>query len=195
MSFVSREVKPYFERSLAPLIEYLSSKGIHPNFITITGFLLIVIGSFALYYKLLLIAFLLLTVGALLDAVDGALARKMDLSSEFGAFLDSTVDRLSDAAPFFALGLLYGTEGEPYGVALSFLSMISSYSVSYTRARAEPVGVFGISGAFERAERWIVLLIGIAADLIPLALFIITVGSFATTAQRVYEVKKHLSRR
>jgi len=195
MSFVSREVKPYFERSITPVINFLSARGIHPNLITFGGFVLIVLGSVALYHKLFLLAFLLLGTGALLDAVDGAVARRLDLVSEMGAFLDSTVDRFSDAAPFVSLGIMYAAEGEPAGVGLSFLALIGSYGVSYTRARAEALGVYGIGGVFERAERWIVLLLGVISGLIPLALLVIAVGSLITTLQRIYEVRKNLDRR
>ncbi len=195
MSFVTREVKPYFERSISPVVDFLSARGIHPNLITLAGFLLVALGSVALYYKLFVVAFILLSAGALLDAVDGALARRMDVASELGAFLDSTIDRFSDSLPFLALGVMYAGEGEPAGVCLSFLALIGSYSVSYTRARAEALGVFGIGGFFERAERWIVLLLGVILNLVPLALLIIAVGSFLTTAQRMYEVRKSLERR
>lgn len=195
MSFVSREVKPYFERSITPLADFLAQKKVHPNYITLSGFGVIGVGSYTLYQELYLISFLLLGFGALLDAVDGAVARKMGVVSEFGAFLDSTVDRFSDALPFIALGLLYTSQGEIWGVALSFLALIGSYGVSYTRARAEGLGVYGIGGFFERTERWITLLLGIALELIPLALLVITIGGLLTTGQRVYEVKKTLERR
>ncbi|RLJ70422.1 CDP-diacylglycerol--glycerol-3-phosphate 3-phosphatidyltransferase [Hydrogenivirga caldilitoris] len=195
MSFVSREFKPYFERSISPVVDFLSTRGVHPNLITLAGFGLITLGSVALYYKMSLAALLLMGMGALLDAVDGAVARRRGLESEFGAFLDSTVDRLSDAMPFLSLGLLYAEVSQPLGVALSFTALIGSYGVSYTRARAEALGIYGIGGIFERTERWLVLLLGIASELIPLALFIITLGGFATSLQRVYEVKKSLDRR
>jgi CDP-diacylglycerol--glycerol-3-phosphate 3-phosphatidyltransferase len=195
MSFVSRELKPYFERSISPVIEFLSDRGVHPTLITLGGFLLILVGSVALVMNLTAVALLLMMSGALFDALDGAVARRRGLESEFGAFLDSTVDRFSDALPFLALGIVFGREGEPVGVGLSFLAMIGSFGVSYTRARAESLGVYGIGGAFERTERWIVLLLGIAFELIPLALLIITVGSFITVIQRIYEVKRAFDRR
>jgi len=195
MSFVSREFKPYFERSIHPIVDFLSERGVHPNLITLAGFFLIALGSLFLYYGANFIAFLLLSVGALLDAIDGAVARRRGLESEFGAFLDSTVDRFSDAMPFLALGLMYSDLGEPAGVGLSFLALLGSYGVSYTRARAESLGVYGIGGVFERTERWITLLLGIIFDLIPLALLIIFLGGMATTFQRIYEVKKNLGRR
>ncbi len=195
MSFLSREIKPYVERTLYPVVDMLSSKGIHPNLITLGGFFLVAIGSLALYYDLKVIALVLLCGGAFLDAIDGAVARRSGVESEFGAFLDSTVDRFSDALPFIALSLLYTSRGEAEGVFLSFTSLVASFGVSYTKARAESLGVYGIGGVFERTERWLVLVIGIALDMIPLALIVISVGGLATTLQRVYEVKKTLDRR
>ena len=195
MSFVSRGVKPYFERSITPVVDFLSQRRVHPNLITLGGLLLVGLGSVALYAELKVLALLLLGTGALLDAIDGAVARRMELQSDFGAFLDSTVDRISDSLPFISLGTLYAEMGEPAGVLLSFLSLVGSYSVSYARARAESIGVFGIGGLFERTERWIVLLLGVALDLVPLALLVITLGSFITAGQRIYEVKKVLDRR
>jgi CDP-diacylglycerol--glycerol-3-phosphate 3-phosphatidyltransferase len=195
MSFISREFKPLFERFMTPLVAFLSNRGIHPNLITLTGLLLVLAGSVALYYKLLIPAFLLLGTGAVLDAVDGAVARRMGLHSEFGAFLDSTVDRFSDSLPFISLGFMYAKEGEPYGTLLSFLALIGSFGVSYTRARAEALGIYGIGGAFERTERWVTLLAGVLLDLIPLALLVVALGSAGTTVQRMYEVRKHITRR
>ena len=195
MSFLSREIKPYVERTLYPVVDMLSSKGIHPNLITLSGFLLVAVGSLALYYDLKVVALILLCGGAFLDAIDGAVARRSGVESEFGAFLDSTIDRFSDALPFIALSFLYASRGEVEGVFLSFTSLVASFGVSYTKARAESLGVYGIGGVFERTERWLVLVIGIALDMIPLALIVISVGGLATTLQRVYEVKKALDRR
>ncbi len=195
MSFVTREVKPCFERSITPFIDFLSEKGIHPNVITLSGFLIITLGSVVLYYQMDLLAFLLLGIGALFDAVDGAVARRRGLVSEFGAFLDSTVDRFSDALPFLALGMSYGEREDPLGVCLSMLALIGSYGVSYTRARAEALGIYGIGGVFERTERWITLLLGIVLNAIPLALLIVFIGGLATTVQRMYEVKRRIDRR
>ncbi len=195
MSFITREVKPVFERGLSPVVELLSKRGVSPNSITFGGFSLVLVGSVLLYMEDYALAFLVLGAGALLDAVDGALARKRGITSDFGAFIDSTVDRLSDAAPFVALGALYVEYQQLEGVLLSFLALISSYMVSYTRARAEALGVYGLGGAFERTERWIVLLLGIITQYIPLALLIITLGALSTALYRVYQVRKSLERR
>ncbi len=190
MSFITREVKPFFERGISPIVELLSRNRVSPDIITFGGLFLVILGSFMLYGGERIWAFLFLGTGAILDAVDGALARRRGITSDFGAFIDSTVDRLSDAAPFIALGAMYSRQEQVEGVVLSFLALVGSYMVSYTRARAEALGVYGLGGAFERTERWIVLLIGILADLIAFSLLIITIGAFFTAFYRIREVKR-----
>lgn len=128
-----------------------------------------------------------LLLGALADALDGSLARKLGKNSVFGAFLDSLLDRVSDALPFVAIAL------SSQDKVLSFVCMLAlvfSYTVSYARARAEGLGYSVRVGIFERPERWLVLLAGIALDMIFLAVFLIAIGSLITTLQRVYNLKK-----
>jgi len=72
MSFITRGIKPYFEKTISPVVAYLSDKKVHPNFITFSGLSLIFAGSLALYFEMKVAAFLLLGIGAILDAVDGA---------------------------------------------------------------------------------------------------------------------------
>ncbi|AAC07423.1 CDP-alcohol phosphatidyltransferase family protein [Aquifex aeolicus] len=192
MSLLTRRLKPYYEELLEPLVNFFGKYNVSPNLITLFGLFLVGLGSFFLYLENLILAFLLLLLGALADSIDGALARRLNLKTEFGAFLDSTVDRFSDALPFTALGVHYASYGDETGVLLSFLALISSFGVSYTRARAESLGVYGLGGVFERTERWIVLLGSILLGLLKLGLFIITLGSLITVFQRVYETKKAL---
>jgi len=173
-------------------VNYFGNSGIHPNFITLFGFLSVGTGSVFIYTQNYLLAFLFLVIGALADSVDGSLARKTGRVSKFGAFLDSTVDRFSDALPFIAFGVYYASVKDEIGTLLAFLSLISSFGVSYTRARAESLGVYGLGGIFERAERWIVLILGILLGLVKLGLFVIFIGSCITVIQRVYETKKAL---
>ena len=195
MSFITREFKPYFERSINPLINFLSQKEVHPNTITLTGLLLIGVGSITLYLSMEIVALVLLSTGALLDAVDGAVARKKGIESEYGAFLDSTIDRVSDALPFVALGFHYAEKGDQLNTLLSLLAIVSSFLVSYARAKAESLGIYGLGGIFERTERWIVLIIGLASGFIEIALLFIIIGSTATVVQRIAEVRKNLLRR
>lgn len=191
MSYIVRELKPTFEKLTEPLVLLLQRLGATPNFITFLGLLLVALGSIVLYLGYTLLSFFLLLLGALSDAIDGALARRLGKSSSFGAFLDSVLDRVSDALPFIAIAL--SSEDKVLSV-VSLLAMLFSFTVSYARARAEGLGYELKVGLFERPERWMVLLTGIALDLIFPAIFLIALGSLATTLQRVYIFRK-LTRR
>lgn len=187
MSYVVRELKPTFDRLTQPFAELMRRLGLTPNAITIVGLFFVSLGSLMLYYEKNLLAFLFLLTGALCDTLDGSLARQSGKSSEFGAFLDSLTDRVSDALPFVAIAL--SSEDE----MLSFMAMtavVFSYTVSYARARAEGLGYSLKVGIFERAERWIVLLTGVILDMLMIATMIVAIGSFVTTLQRVYTFRK-----
>ncbi len=192
MSTLTRKLKPYYEQVVDPLIGFLERKNVNPNYVTLFGLVSVGFGSYFLYKEESFLAFFLLLLGALSDSIDGAIARKMQKASPFGAFLDSTVDRFSDAFPFIAMGVNFSSEGDGLGTLLSFLALTSSFGVSYTRARAEGLGVHGLGGLFERTERWIVLLLGILLGLWKLSLLVIFVGSLLTVIQRVRETKKAL---
>ncbi len=131
-------------------------------------------------------ALIFLTLGALSDALDGALARKTGGSSTFGAFLDSVVDRFSDALPFIAIALRY----EGITALGSLLALVFSFGVSYTRARAEGLGYELRAGIFERPERWTVLLLSLLAGYPEVGVWVVFTGSLITTLQRVYTFRK-----
>ena len=183
MSYLVRELKPTFERLIEPLVDLLNKLGTTPNLITILGLLLVAIGSLFLYLGQNFISLIFLLLGALCDAIDGSLARRLVKNSPFGAFFDSLMDRVSDALPFIAISL--SSEDKVLSF-FSMLAMVFSYTVSYARARAEGLGYELKVGAFERPERWIVLLLGIALDMVLLAVLIIAIGSLFTTLQRAY---------
>lgn len=183
MSYLVRELKPTFERLVEPLVDLLNKLGITPNLITILGLFLVAIGALFLYLGQNLISFIFLLLGALCDAIDGSLARRSGRNSPFGAFFDSLMDRISDALPFIAIAL---SSEDKVLSPFSMLAMVFSYTVSYARARAEGLGFELKVGTFERPERWIVLLLGIALDMVFLAVLIIAIGSLFTTLQRAY---------
>lgn len=105
MSYLVRELKPTFERLIEPLVDLLNKLGTTPNLITILGLLLVAIGSLFLYLGQNFISFIFLLLGALCDAIDGSLARRLGKNSPFGAFFDSLMDRVSDALAFIAISL------------------------------------------------------------------------------------------
>ena len=192
MSFLTRRLKPFYEELLTPLTSVAEKLNLNPSAITIAGFILVCLGAYFLYSGSVIIGIVFLILGAFADSIDGAIARKSNKVSPFGAFLDSTIDRFSDAMPFTALGLKFSNNSDEVGVLLSFLALISSFGVSYTRARAESLGVKGLGGMFERTERWVVLIAGLLIGLVKEALFIIFAGSTFTIIQRILETKRKL---
>jgi drug/metabolite transporter (DMT)-like permease len=84
MSYLTRELKPYFEKSFMPLIDIISKAKVHPNFLTVFGLFLVAVGSYFLYLKAYLLSFVFLLLGALCDALDGAIARKTKRNSRLG---------------------------------------------------------------------------------------------------------------
>ncbi len=193
MSYITREFKPYLEKGLSPLVDRLIYLKVHPNSITILGLFFVAGGSFLIYTENKYYGIALLVIGALMDAIDGHLARKTGLQSPFGAFLDSTVDRISDALPLIAVAVIFAKQ-DAYGYLLITISAILfSFLVSYTRARAEALGIKNIGGLFERTERWIVLILGLSTGFEIYAITIIAVGSAYTTLERIYYTFKQLN--
>ncbi|RMH01878.1 MAG: CDP-alcohol phosphatidyltransferase family protein [Aquificota bacterium] len=187
MSYLARELKPVFEKGIEPLVKLLFEVGVSPNTVTFLGLFFVAFGSYLLYLGERWLSFALLLLGALADAVDGALARRLGKNSTFGAFLDSLLDRVSDALPFIAIAL---SSQDRFTSFMALLALVFSYTVSYARARAEGLGYSMKVGLFERPERWIVLLVGIAFDMLFFAVSLLAFGSLFTTLQRAYNLKK-----
>jgi CDP-diacylglycerol--glycerol-3-phosphate 3-phosphatidyltransferase len=168
--------------------------GIHPNTITVLGMLMQAgVGVlFGLGY-ITLGGWLLLIV-APVDALDGALARALGKQSRFGAFLDSTLDRLADAALILGLTVYFLQQGKPVAIALCLVSLVAAMMVSYTRARAESLGFACKVGLLTRFER-IVLIGALSAVGLPVVMvWGLAVLSAFTVVQRilhVYSVSRH----
>jgi CDP-diacylglycerol--glycerol-3-phosphate 3-phosphatidyltransferase len=128
----------------------------------------------------------LIVVVGLFDALDGALARSTGQTSRFGAFLDSTLDRFAEIALY--LGLLYLYRADPLATVLVYLSITGSLMVSYTRARAEGLGLECKVGFFTRLERLGVLVLGLLLERTILALLVLAVFSNLTALQRMWHV-------
>ncbi|ADC89362.1 CDP-alcohol phosphatidyltransferase [Thermocrinis albus DSM 14484] len=189
MSYLVREIKPHFERSIQPVLTALTKAHVSPNTITLLGLVLVIVGSVFLYMHMHLWSFVFLALGGLADAIDGSLARKNGTRSEFGAFLDSLVDRFSDASPFIAISL---SSEEDYLSFLSLLALVFSFGVSYAKARAESLGYTLNVGTFERTERWLTLLVGIVLNMVEVSILVILFGSFITMLQRVFAFKNRI---
>jgi CDP-diacylglycerol--glycerol-3-phosphate 3-phosphatidyltransferase len=133
--------------------------------------------------------------GSLLDVLDGALARQSGKGTPFGAFFDSTTDRLGEAAMLTAIGLVFLRHDNEFALAATFAAMTGSFLVSYTRARAEALQLKGDVGIGSRAERVFVLVTGLFLapwGLLPWAVYLLNVTAWLTVIQRVLHVRRQL---
>ena len=173
-----------------PLARAVGRLGISPNALTVAGTLLHVGVAWLLADGHLAAGGLALAGAAAFDGLDGALARATGRDSRFGAFLDSTLDRVSEAIVFF--GLLVHTQRAglaPEG-GLVLVALAGSLVVSYTRARAEGLGVGTTSGVFGRLERMGVLVVGLVAGWLTGTLVLLAVGAWLTAAHRILDVAR-----
>jgi CDP-diacylglycerol---glycerol-3-phosphate 3-phosphatidyltransferase len=137
----------------------------------------------------------LFVAGSVLDILDGALARAGGKSTPFGAFLDSTTDRISEGFMLTAIAYILATQDHPVFVAVAMAAMAGSILVSYTRARAETLGLRGDVGIGSRAERVVVITAGLVLapwGVLPWALVLLACTAWITVVQRVLYVRKQL---
>src|SRR3982750_108460 len=135
-------------------------------------------------------------VGSVLDILDGALARAGGKSTPFGAFLDSTTDRVGEGAMLAAIGLVLAREGNDTAVVFTIVGVAGSFLVPYVRAKAEALGLRGDVGLGSRAERVAVITAGLVLapwGLLPWAIYLLALTSWITVLQRVLHVRKQLS--
>ena len=142
---------------LKPFAELMAKMGIHPNFITLFSFLITSSGVIWILLKKPLIAFIWFLLSAPLDAVDGYVARISGKVSRFGAFLDSTLDRITDSLLFLSLIFVFGED--PFSFFFLSLSLVSAYLISYMRARVEGLGENLMEGLMSRYPRLVGFLI------------------------------------
>jgi CDP-diacylglycerol--glycerol-3-phosphate 3-phosphatidyltransferase len=169
-----------------PIVRILSKSGITPNALTLTNLALNIVAAYVIATGHFLLGGILVLVSGLFDLLDGALARFTKQATKFGAILDSTVDRISEAATLCGLLIWYVPhEGAILKIVLIFVVLIGSFLVSYIRARAEGLGWQCQVGLFTRAERVIVLAIGLLINQIFIALCVLAVFVFITVVQRL----------
>lgn len=183
-------IKISTEPYLLPIVRVLMNLNVHPNVITLICFLGFVISAFFIAQGKFLIAGIILLFFAPLDAVDGLLARTANKVTAFGAFLDSTMDRYGEIFLFLALTYYFMLKGSPSGIILSFLGITGSLMVSYTRARAEGVGISCKVGLLTRFERLALIVISLILDSIFLCLTLLAFLTHLTAIQRIWHVYK-----
>jgi CDP-diacylglycerol---glycerol-3-phosphate 3-phosphatidyltransferase len=181
--------KETFRQLIRPLARVLSAIRIRPDALTVAGWILSLGAAtlFALGYMKTAGAVMLFA--GLFDALDGAVARESNRMSSFGAFLDSTLDRLSESAIFVGIVFFYASSARPYEALLAGVAMTFSLMTSYTRARAEGLGFECEVGLLERAGRVVILSLFSLTGFLIAGVGFVAVGALVTTAQRILHVR------
>jgi phosphatidylglycerophosphate synthase len=179
-------VRQWSRGIINPIARVVSRTGISPNGITVIGFLLMVGVGLILSQGYLRLAGVLLIVAALFDALDGALARLQDRVTPFGAFFDSTMDRYAEAAVFLGVLVYFLRQGASTEVILTYIAIIGSLMVSYTRARGEGLGVSIRGGLLSRLERMVILVLFLLLNQLAIALWILAPLTNLTALQRIW---------
>jgi CDP-diacylglycerol--glycerol-3-phosphate 3-phosphatidyltransferase len=171
-----------------PIARVMGRLGVHPNTVTILGLVLQICVAVVFGLGYLRLGGWLLLIVAPIDALDGAVARTLGKQSRFGAFLDSTLDRIADAVLILGLTAHYLRQDARLAVALLLVSLVAAMLVSYVRARAEALGFSCKVGLLTRLER--ILLIGVLSGLgLPMVMiWALTVLSVFTVCQRVVHI-------
>jgi CDP-diacylglycerol--glycerol-3-phosphate 3-phosphatidyltransferase len=177
------------DKAVKPLGDGLRRTGLTPDHLTVVGLVVGAAAAFAIGAGELLIGLVLVILAALPDLLDGALARASGASSQRGAFFDSTVDRLTDALLLGGIAWHLASTESAHMAILPFAVMAVSSLISYQRAKAESLGLDAKGGLMERAERIVLLCLGLLFDvlLIPI-LWVMLVLTCVTAVQRFVKV-------
>jgi len=169
------------------LVKILSKGGIHPNSLTVAGFVITCTAAVALVRGNLRIGGLLILLGGLCDSVDGNLARSTGKASRFGALFDSVIDRYSELVMFLGIAAYFIQMKDYFSLGATSIALCGSIMVSYTRARAESLGYDSKAGMMQRPER--IVFIGLGALIHPLffklSLWLVAVLANVTALQRL----------
>lgn len=196
---LNRYLRAAVARLLTPVADLLLRLGVSPDVVTAVGTLGVATGALVLYpLGELLAGTLVITAFVFSDAVDGLMARRSQRSTAWGAFLDSTLDRVGDAAVFGGLVLWFTGGGDHRLTAvLALLCLVLGGVVPYARARAEGLGMRADVGVAERADRLVAVLVatglvglGLPRVLLTVVLALLAVASAVTVVQRIVVVRR-----
>jgi CDP-diacylglycerol--glycerol-3-phosphate 3-phosphatidyltransferase len=169
-----------------------------PNQLTALGLALNVVAAVLLVDERFLLAGLVFLVGSIVDILDGALARMRGQATSFGSFIDSTTDRVSEGFVLGAAAIVLADDGDTWALAAVFVALVSSFLVSYTRAKAEALGLDGKAGLMGRAERVVLLgavLLASEWGALPYGIALLATLTALTVVQRIYSVHQQLTDR
>ncbi len=171
---------------LESIARVLQATHVSPNMLTVIGFVVALVVAVVLASGQLRLGGVLMILAAVFDAFDGTLARVSNRTSRFGAFLDSTLDRYSESVIFLGLLVYYFQTGLQTEAILAVVALVGSLMVSYTRARAEGLGLDIKSGLLTRVERVVILIAGLISGWMLVALWLLAILTNVTALQRIY---------
>lgn len=198
MVMLNLRVRAQLVRLLSPVGERLARSGVSPDAVTVVGTVGVAGGALGFFTRgVFFLGTVVVTLFVFSDMLDGALARARGSSGPWGAFLDSTMDRIGDGAVFGSFVFFYAGRGHSLPLAAAALaSLIGGFVTSYAKARAEGLGLSCNVGFAERAERLIIVLVaaglyGLGVPyLLPAALWFLAGATTLTVAQRLVEVHR-----
>jgi CDP-diacylglycerol--glycerol-3-phosphate 3-phosphatidyltransferase len=191
-------------RVAARSIGGLARTRVTPDALTITGVSLCAVAAVLVYFEyrneilFFWLGAVLFVAGSLLDILDGALARTSGKGTPFGAFLDSTLDRVGEGLVLGAIALVFSRDGNEWALGFAIAAVAGSFLVSYARARAEALGLKGDVGIGGRAERVVVITTGLVLapwGVLPWAIYLLAAAAWFTVLQRVLAVRRQLRER
>jgi CDP-diacylglycerol--glycerol-3-phosphate 3-phosphatidyltransferase len=200
---LSRYAKAFFNRLFTPLARGLLAIGVGPDVVTWIGTLGVSAAAFVFYPRgEFFVGTLVITAFVFSDTLDGTMARLSGRSSAWGAFLDSTLDRVADASVFLALLLWFAGPGDdPALVVATLICLVGGMVVSYARARAEGLGLTADVGTFERSERLVITLVATGLTglfqvtwIQAVGLWVLAAGTLLTVGQRMLHVHRQTRR-
>lgn len=189
---IGNKIGHRFDPYLYHLYNQLFGKHGNPNLTTLMGFFTTLLASFFIIKEYWILAGLAVILSGIFDLFDGVLARRLNRVTIFGGFLDSVLDRYSDLLLLLALMIHYLKKGSPGMVILTAVVSIGTALIPYARARAEASGVPCSTGLMERAERIILLSIGVLFQWMGPVLWILAILTHFTVAHRIFDVWKNL---
>jgi CDP-diacylglycerol---glycerol-3-phosphate 3-phosphatidyltransferase len=196
---LNRYARAFATKLLTPVARLFLKLGISPDIVTIVGTFGVCLGALVFYPRHEFFwGSLVCAVFALSDSLDGVMARLSGRSTKWGAYLDSTLDRVADSAIFGGLVLWYSGGGsKPYLAALALSCLILGSVVSYAKARAEGLGMTANVGIADRAKRVVLVLLatglvglGVPEVLLTVVLALLALASLVTVVQRMLEVRR-----
>ncbi|MBU2498682.1 MAG: CDP-alcohol phosphatidyltransferase family protein [Proteobacteria bacterium] len=214
--FISEKNRARYLRIIEPVGNFFARAGVHPNILSISGLILSLLAGLLYSQGSFFWAAWVVVLAGTCDTLDGHIARQNNKHSSFGAFFDSTLDRYSDM--FLFIGLAYHFSGgqtflgfyenstkpetSPWTVLVIIMAVAGSFMVSYTRARAEGLGLECKKGLMQRPERITLLIIGSLLGVIPvigslllrLSLLVLAVSTNLTAIYRIIMVRRHFVR-